>query len=195
VLDVLDGFPETAGVLDSPAPEGDELDGRYDELEEELGDLLFQICFHARLASEAGRFTLADVARRIHDKLVGRHPHVFGLVEAETPDAVVANWEQIKQAEKGRASAFDGISRSLPALAYAAKVLDRARRAGFGAEARRSIGEERHDGETPDAAVGRRLLDLVVECADLGIEAEGALRRAASELLEHFEGSEADGAS
>ena len=83
-------------------------------LEEELGDLLFQVYFHATLAAEAGRFTLADVARGVHDKLVSRHPHVFGDVAAETPEDVAANWEAIKKAEKGRSSVTEGIPAALP---------------------------------------------------------------------------------
>jgi len=85
-------------------------------LEEELGDLLFQIVFHARLAQEAGRFSLADVARGVHDKLVHRHPHVFGDVDAATADEVRANWEEIKREEKGRSSVTEGIPADLPAL-------------------------------------------------------------------------------
>jgi len=83
-------------------------------LEEELGDVLFQVVFHATLASEEGRFTLADVGRGVHDKLVSRHPHVFGDVVADSPEAVVANWEVIKQAEKQRESVTDGIPLALP---------------------------------------------------------------------------------
>jgi len=89
---------------------------------EELGDLLCQVLFHARLAEEEGLFALEDVAREVHDKLVARHPHVFGDVTATTPDAVVANWERIKQAEKGRTHLFDGVPVAMPALARAAKA-------------------------------------------------------------------------
>ncbi len=92
------------------------------DLEEELGDLLFQVLFHATLAAEAGRFTLADVARGVHDKLVRRHPHVFGDVVADTADEVATNWEAIKKAEKGRASVTEGIPAALPSLALAAKL-------------------------------------------------------------------------
>jgi tetrapyrrole methylase family protein/MazG family protein len=98
----------------------------YDDLEEELGDLLFQIVFHATLAAEQGQFTLADVARVVHDKLRTRHPHVFGDVDVDSADDVVHNWEQIKKAEKGRDSVFDGIPSSLPALLYALKVQKKA---------------------------------------------------------------------
>ncbi len=92
------------------------------DLEEELGDLLFQVLFHATLAAEVGRFTLADVARGVHDKLVSRHPHVFGDVVADTADEVATNWEAIKKAEKGRASVTEGIPAALPSLALAAKL-------------------------------------------------------------------------
>src|SRR5690606_10335902 len=86
------------------------------------GDLLFQIVFHATLATEEGRFTLADVARGITDKLVGRHPHVFGDVTVASADEVAARWDELKKAEKGRASVMDGIPATLPALLYAEKV-------------------------------------------------------------------------
>ena len=100
-------------------------------LEEELGDLLFQVYFHATLAAEEGRFTLADVARGVHDKLVARHPHVFGDVTAETADDVATNWEAIKKAEKGRSSVTEGIPAALPALALAAKLQRKATAIGM----------------------------------------------------------------
>ncbi len=103
----------------------------YHHLEEELGDLLFQVYFHSVLATEAGQFGLADVARGVHDKLVRRHPHVFGTVEAETPDVVMANWEQIKKREKGRQSVMDGIPAALPSLLHAHKVQRKAATLGF----------------------------------------------------------------
>src|SRR4029077_10740353 len=91
----------------------DELDGATDDehLIEELGDVLFQVEFHSVIAEQEGRFTMADVARNVHDKLVHRHPHVFGapmsgLGSADTADQVLVNWEAIKRAEKGRASLF-----------------------------------------------------------------------------------------
>ena len=89
---------------------------------EELGDLLCQVFFHATLAEEEGLFSLADIARGVHDKLVVRHPHVFGDVTAATPGAVVANWERIKQSEKRRTHLFEGVPAAMPALARAAKT-------------------------------------------------------------------------
>ncbi len=79
-------------------------------LEDELGDLLYQVVFHALLAQEAGEFTMADVARGIHDKLVRRHPHVFGDVVADQTSDVMRNWEQIKKEEKGTTSIVEGIT-------------------------------------------------------------------------------------
>ena len=113
--EVLDAL----GELEDP---GDADGSAFAHLEEELGDLLFQIVFHARLAEEEGRFALADVARGVHDKLVHRHPHVFGDVDAATAEEVVSNWEEIKQREKGRSSVTDGIPNALPALLLSTKL-------------------------------------------------------------------------
>jgi len=112
-----------------------------DDLVEELGDLLYQIEFHATIAEQEGRFTIADVARGVHDKLVRRHPHVFppegddpaaaSMSGASDTSEVLSNWDAIKQAEKQRTSIFDGIPRSMPALSYAAKVGKKASKVGF----------------------------------------------------------------
>ncbi len=104
------------------------------ELEEELGDVLLQVVFHCQLAKERGAFDFERVARRIADKLVRRHPHVFGDVRVKDVDQVWANWEKIKRAEKhgtrhARPSALDGIPRSLPALLQAAKLVRKAHKA------------------------------------------------------------------
>ena len=138
-------------------------------LEEELGDVLFQVYFHAVIATQEGWFGLADVARGVHDKLFSRHPHVFGDVSVSGADEVVQNWEAIKKAEKGRTSVFDGITSTLPALLYAAEVVRKA--------------------ESIDAALdvdgddlGARLLRLVIEARRAGVDAEAALRRVAEDL-------------
>ncbi len=110
------------------------LDGREDayvHLQEELGDLLFQIVFHARLAEEDGAFDLADVARGVHDKLVHRHPHVFGDVDGRRAGPGVANWEDIKKSEKGRRSVTEGIPAALPALMLTTKLARKARSVGL----------------------------------------------------------------
>jgi tetrapyrrole methylase family protein/MazG family protein len=179
----------------------------YAHLEEELGDLLFQIVFHACLAQEAGRFTLADVARGVHDKLVHRHPHVFADVEAATSDQVVANWEEIKKDEKGRASVTEGIPSQLPALMLATKLQRKALavglppRSGEGDlsdlvdELRREAGAtELGDSDAPlseDVVATAELVgELLFEVADLarrtGIDPEQALRQRALLLRERI---------
>jgi MazG family protein len=113
---------ETYEVLDAIEQVDPDTGAGYEHLEEELGDLFFQVVFHATLATEAGQFTLADVAQTVRDKLYHRHPHVFGDVVVDGPDDVVRNWEQIKKAEKGRDSVFDGIPSSLPSLLLTLKI-------------------------------------------------------------------------
>src|SRR5688500_10060857 len=103
------------------------------EMEEELGDMLLQVVFHCQLAAERGAFDFERVARHITEKLIRRHPHVFGDVKVKNVDQVWANWEQIKRAEKKgtrneRPSAFDGIPRHLPALLRAEKLVKKARK-------------------------------------------------------------------
>jgi len=122
VLEAIEALERPDGSTDPDA---------FSHLEEELGDLLFQVYFHATLASEEGHFDLSDVARGIHDKLVVRHPHVFGDVKVDTPDQVMSNWERIKRDEKGRSSLMDGIPAHLPALHYANKVQRKAASVGF----------------------------------------------------------------
>jgi tetrapyrrole methylase family protein / MazG family protein len=120
--EVLDALGALADAPDRAAA--------YAHLEEELGDLLFQIVFHARLAGEEGAFDMAGVAQAVHDKLVHRHPHVFADVVADDPDQVVANWEEIKRDEKGRASVTEGIPAALPALVFTSKLARKARAVG-----------------------------------------------------------------
>ena len=124
---LLEESYEVLEAIDELGPEGT----GYEHLEEELGDVLFQVVFHSVLASEEGQFALSDVARNVHDKLVGRHPHVFGDVDAKTPEQVSKNWEQIKKKEKGRTSTMDDVPRNLPALLYAHKIQSRAATVGF----------------------------------------------------------------
>ena len=128
VLEAIDGLVAVdADATASPV----QVEHAVAHLEEELGDLLFQVYFHATLAAEAGRFSLADVARGVHDKLVSRHPHVFGDIVADSPDQVASNWEALKKLEKGRASVTEGIPKAMPALALAAKLQRKALTVGI----------------------------------------------------------------
>ncbi len=169
---------EAIDQLDVDAGEG------YDHLEEELGDLLFQVFFHSQLATEQGQFTIADVARNVHDKLRSRHPHVFGEVEAHDADAVVANWEQIKKSEKGRDSVFDGVPDAIPALLYALKVRKKASSLPAEQQSLTEIPQLREalavvEVRADDDSVGA-LLMAVVELSRLGgVDPETALRAAA----------------
>jgi tetrapyrrole methylase family protein/MazG family protein len=169
-----------------------------DHLAEELGDLLFQVEFHAVIAEQDGRFTMADVADGMHDKLVRRHPHVFGTVAADTADQVLANWEQIKKTEKGHASVMDGVAGNLPALLYAAKVQKKAAGVGFDWDdvhgALPKISEELHELaavlDDPDAArdeLGDLLFAVTNVARHAGVDPEAALRAATAKFRRRFQ--------
>jgi tetrapyrrole methylase family protein/MazG family protein len=131
VLEAIDDLAVLDGADPRPDPDPEAEERAVAHLEEELGDLLFQVYFHATLGAEAGRFTLADVARGVHDKLIARHPHIFGDGTAETAEDVAADWEARKLAEKGRTSVTEGIPAALPALALAAKLQRKALAVGM----------------------------------------------------------------
>jgi XTP/dITP diphosphohydrolase len=138
-------------------------------LREELGDLLLQVLFHARLAEElpaAQRFDIDDVAGDLVAKLVHRHPHVFADVPVADAAEVNENWERLKAAEKGRDSAVDGVPMGQPALALAAKLVSRAGRAGIDVDASAND-------------IGDRLLAVVREAVAAGVDPESALRESA----------------
>jgi MazG family protein len=109
--------------------------GRVDALREELGDLLFQVVFHAEIATERGEFTMHELLARLADKMVSRHPHVFGDASVETPGQALAQWESIKQreaeAQGRRRSVIDGVPRALPALVRAQRIQSKAARVKF----------------------------------------------------------------
>ncbi|HYP22804.1 MAG TPA: MazG family protein [Actinomycetota bacterium] len=152
------------------------------ELEEELGDLLLQVFFHAELASEEARFDVATVADRLVAKLVHRHPHVFGDVVVAGAGEVVSNWEAIKAEEKRdvRADPFDGIPPTLPALLKTYKVQKKAARLGFEANAGAArAGIEKALAEEPSpGSIGELLFWTVALARSAGVDPEGALARA-----------------
>lgn len=151
--------------------------GSREELIEELGDVLYQVLFHADIAAEAGEFTIEDVAAVSTAKMVGRHPHVFGdgSVVATTPDAVAGNWETWKAAQKPeRTSVLDGIPAGMPALALAEKVVGRAEKAGVAVLA--------GDSASSEDALGDELLAMVADARSRGLDAERALRGAVRRL-------------
>jgi XTP/dITP diphosphohydrolase len=153
-------------------------------LREELGDVLLQVALHARVAEdgEEPRWSVDDVAGDLVDKLIRRNPHVFGSTTVDSVDEIMQNWEQIKRAEKARNSAMDGIARSQPALALAAKVLSRAERAGVEVPVPSTVDE-----------LGAELLAVVAAARRRGLDPEGALRRAALAYADAVRAAEAAG--
>ena len=175
--------------------------GDFDEFREELGDLLLQVVFHARMAEEAGRFDIDDVTRGIIEKLKRRHPHIFGEVELETADEVMSQWEQIKAGEKERPSYLSGVPQSMPSLAMSQKLQVKAARVGFDwpndegildklaeeiVEMRRT---KPHTAERTEE-FGDILFTLVNYGRYLGIDTELALRRVNQKFRRRFAGME-----
>jgi XTP/dITP diphosphohydrolase len=189
--------------------------GDWDPLREELGDLLLQVYFHAVLAEERGEFTLDDVARDVVAKMRHRNPHVFGDLDGSSMTATEVNetWEAAKAGEKQRSSVLDGIAPTLPALLLADKVLDRLARAGVAPavpeRAARGVPERPHgssstampvpqhpdevaspspdQAESPAVGLGDRLLALVAEARDAGVDPAQALRDAVRRVVEAAE--------
>lgn len=170
----------------------------WGELPGELGDLLLQVVFHARMAEEAGMFGFADVVAAISDKMVSRHPHVFGDAGARSAEEQTADWEGMKAAERGPARTLDGIALGLPALTRAVKLQRRAARVGFDwpstdevvaklVEEAAELAEAR--GQTVDR-VEEEFGDLLFVAANLArhlkVDPEAALRRANAKFTRRF---------
>jgi XTP/dITP diphosphohydrolase len=183
---LLEETHETLEAIDSGDP---------DHLREELGDLLLQVYFHAAIASEAGEFTIDDVAAGLTEKMRRRNPHVFGSTQPEsnqvesttglTSAQVNDQWQQAKADEKQRSSVTDGLPPGLPALLYADKVLDRLSRLDEQPDRRTSSGTSDEavagaagSSDVPGDRLGERLLDLVREARAEGVDPEQALRDA-----------------
>lgn len=177
-------------------------EGSPDKVKEELGDLLFQIIFHARIAEEQGTFTITDVISAITEKMIRRHPHVFGEEKVSTSGEVLANWEEIKKKEKmhqERTSVLDGVPQGLPALLRAHGIQKRAARVGFDwkelDEALPKLDEEilefKQSLKSKDAAaieeeLGDIFFMLVNISRFLEINPEDALRKTISKFIHRF---------
>ena len=164
------------------------------DLSDELGDLLLQVLFHARLADQDARFDIAAVADGLAAKLIRRHPHVFGEAAVDDSGQVIANWERIKRSEKGRdeleRGPLDDIPASLPALLAAYKVQKRAAGLGFVAdEPSAHLEIERALASGKETGLGRALFWLVALCRARGVDPEGALRRELMRWRGEFEPS------
>ena len=178
---------------------------------EELGDLLLQVVFHAQIAAEEGAFTVEDVCRGINEKLVRRHPHVFGDVKADTPDQVLVNWEAIKKEEKAERSGGEepsvlaGVPRVLPALLKAYRLQQKAARVGFDWEERAQVEAKVREewAELNEAvaagakeAVREELGDFLFALVNLSrfleVDPEDALQLANAKFMRRFKGVEAE---
>jgi uncharacterized protein YabN with tetrapyrrole methylase and pyrophosphatase domain len=162
---------EEAYELADAAHSGDDA-----KLLDELGDVLFQVYFLALLLEERGQGDLASVADHVREKLIRRHPHVFGSVDADTSHEVLRNWNQIKRDDERGGAIFGDIPDNLPSTLYAKKVLKRAESAGFVL-----------DSAADDP--GERLLAAVREALDAGVDPELALRRAADRFKNEVDGA------
>ena len=156
-------------------------------LREELGDLLFHVVLHAQMASEAGKFTFDDVAREVNDKMVRRHPHVFGEgVKLGDSEAVVKQWEQIKLKEKGakKPTVFKELPPALNSVLQAREVWKQVQKKSLevGATVDRSAVAAKAQGLT-EAIAGRKLFELIAACRDAGIDPDSALRRHTGEVV------------
>lgn len=197
VLEALDAVAECESleVVDHPRsearPGSGAGSGPHSDLAEELGDLLLQVVLHAQIASEEGSFQLADVVGSIRDKLMRRHPHVFGDVRADTADEVRANWDALKAAEKADKGAgtggaasdglFEGIPSALPALARAQAAVRRAAAAGvelgdLESPEAATVSSPPSSPASREAAVGAMLWSAARMASEWGVDAESALR-------------------
>ena len=169
---VLEETYELLAAMDKPEDRANHI--------EELGDVLLQVMFQSVMAEQEGKFTFDDVANAIADKLVHRHPHVFGDVVANDPATVLRNWEHIKQMEhkkESRHSALDGVPATLPALLKARRTMEKAKRIGY---------EEEMKPVVIEGDPGEFLLRVVKSIAAQGVDSEAALEKAAAAFAARF---------
>ena len=187
---ILEEAYETVEAIDA---------GNWEELKKELGDLLLQIVFQAEIAEERGRFTLEDVIQHINQKLIQRHPHVFGGVEVKDADHVKENWERIKYHQENRRSVLEGVPRHLSALLRAQRLQDKAAQVGFDWDDPRGVLEKIQEElreldkaihaqarEKMEEEIGDMLFSLVNLSRFLKINAEDALRTTINKFIARF---------
>ncbi len=176
------------------------LDGNMDGIREELGDLMLHIVFYSKLGQEAGAFDYADVVNDLCDKLIYRHPHVYGEIHADTPDEVKRNWEALKLRKKHRRSGtLGGVPVSLPAMVKAVRIGEKAAGAGFDwekkedvwAKVREEIGEveaemRKGDDKHMDEEFGDLFFALINACRLYGVDPEAALERTNRKFIRRF---------
>ena len=159
-------------------------------MREELGDVLLQVYFHSRMAEEHSSepFSIDDVARGVADKLIRRHPHVFGDTKVSSSEEVLENWEAIKAAEKGRTSATEGIPLGQPALALASKLMYRAEKYGLTIPVAQPVEISKN---TTEEELGAILLGIIDQAQTQGLDVESALRSATKQYIQAIRDSEA----
>lgn len=176
------------------------LDDKPDEIKKELGDVLLHVIFYAKIGSESGRFDIGDVAEALNDKLIFRHPHIFGNVKADDADAVAQNWEQIKLKEKGgNKTVLAGVPSALPALVKAFRIQEKAANVGFDWESREQVWDKVAEETTEVAAAIKvdKKEDIEAEFGDLlfsiinaarlyGVNPENALERTNRKFISRF---------
>lgn len=163
-----------------------------DHMEEELGDVLLQVVMHAQMAMEAGHFDFESVCRVVNEKLIRRHPHVFGQGELDSSEAVLTQWDQIKAAEHKRgpeqSGRFKDLPQQLPALMFAKDVYKQILKQGMPAgELIDSSRIEAVAASLDEAAIGQRLFEIAAACSGLGIDPESTLRRHAQNIIDTLE--------
>lgn len=171
---LLEETHELLEAIDSQSPE---------LMAEELGDVLYALVFIAKLGEIQGLFTMADALKGVSEKLIRRHPHIFGEAEISSSDDVVKNWEAIKKQEmegKGRKTILDGIPPSLPALPRCQKILHKLKRA------KSALFPKIEGGALSEEAVGEGLWRLIAEAEASGVDAESALRRIIAKKMDAF---------
>ena len=161
-------------------------------MREELGDVLIQIVFHARIEEEAGRFTFDDVAREINEKLVRRHPHVFGTGKLATSEQVIAKWEEIKATEKKNGPVAKGVFKELPprlpALMFAEGIWKQIEKKSLPAEGSVDVAQVQALGaQLDEALLGKMLFELAAAARAKGLDPEGALRLHATKVMAEVE--------
>lgn len=185
---ILEEAYETVEMIDAE---------NWPELRKELGDLLLQIVFQAEIAQENDHFTLAEVIANINQKLIDRHPHVFGDTTADTAAAVKDNWEQIKLKSENRKSVLEGVPKTLNALLRAQRLQDKASQVGFDWDDAGAVldkvqeeVQELKEGRTPqeiEEEMGDVLFSLVNLCRFYKISAEDALRKTTDKFITRFQ--------
>ena len=174
------------------------LDGNMQDIKEEIGDVMLHLVFYAKIASETNEFDIADALNSVCDKLVERHPHIYGDTIAETEEEVKRNWEKIKL-KSGKKSVLEGVPRSLPALVKAARIQEKARGIGFDWDNKDQVWEKvieeieelkvEIDGKTDkiEDEFGDVLFSLINYARFIGVNPENALERTNKKFIKRFQ--------